>query len=148
MYNSQQCEKMRALDVALPHVSISDFFTVWLPCMTIMQSGRIVTTRRKEENRKLIPSALQKSRPGYKLYRLNVNAQKIVFQGGKVRVHAWVQGCKTSPGTDASVGDVAHASFGIAEVLEEALQFPLPHARSHRSHHLTVSLTADFVHVA
>ena len=41
-----------------------------------------------------------------------------------------------------------HPSLGVAEVLEETLQFKLLHARLDVLHHLTVSTTANLVHIA
>ena len=43
---------------------------------------------------------------------------------------------------------MAHPSLGVAEVLEEALQFKFLHARLDGLHHLTVGSTAHLVHIA
>ena len=53
-----------------------------------------------------------------------------------------------SPSTYTGVGDMPHPSLGVAEVLEEALQFKLLHAWLDGLHHLTVGSTAHLVHIA
>lgn len=52
------------------------------------------------------------------------------------------------PGTYARVGNMSHASSGIAEVLEQTLQLTLLHARTYRPHDFTVGGTAHLIHVA
>jgi len=52
------------------------------------------------------------------------------------------------PGTNTGVGDVPHAPFGVAIVLEETLQLPLLHAWLDAPHDFAVSCTAHLVHIA